>query len=127
MVSVLDASAVLALISRETGTEAVLAHLDDAVISSVNLAEVVGKLVDIGMPLPVIDQVLALLDIRTVDFDSPQAREAGALRKATRPAGLSLGDRACLALARLQGARAVTADRRWLDVDSGVPVLAIRS
>jgi ribonuclease VapC len=125
-VNVLDASAVLAAMFREPGCEQVEARLDDSVICSVNAAEVVTKLVDLGFPRDdVVDQYKALrLDI--VDFDESLALLAGTLRGATRHKGLSLGDRACLALAIREGATAMTADRVWTELDLGCKIELIR-
>jgi PIN domain nuclease of toxin-antitoxin system len=64
------------------------------------------------------------LDVRA--FDERAAWEAGALRAGTRKAGLSLGDRACLALARDLGVPALTADAAWAKVPSGVEVRLVR-
>jgi PIN domain nuclease of toxin-antitoxin system len=118
---VLDASALLALMLGEPGATAVEAVLDRASIGAVNLSEVVAKLQERGVPDAVIDQSLADLDLADVPFDSDQALTAGKLRTATRPAGLSLGDRACLAAAQALGAVAITTDKAWatlaLDVE----------
>jgi ribonuclease VapC len=64
--------------------------------------------------------------IEVVPFDADDARAAGELSLVTRDAGLSLGDRACLALARRLDVPAVTADRAWLNVDAGVDVVCVR-
>ena len=98
----------------------------DSVISSVNLAEVVTKLIDRGATEEAIDTALLALRLTVVDFERHTARIAGLLRKTTRSRGLSLGDRACLALARERGLTAVTADAAW-DGATDVPVLLIRS
>lgn len=109
---VLDASAVLAVINGEAGSEVVERLLDEAAISAVNLSEVAGKLVDRGLrPVDVRGGLEALqLDVRA--FDQEQAFKAGQLR-ATVPSHFALGDRACLALAGTLGVPAVTADRDW--------------
>jgi PIN domain nuclease of toxin-antitoxin system len=123
---VLDASAILCLIHREPGWEAVSAGLPRSRIGAVNLGEVVARLNDHGMTADAIDRALRLLDLRVVDFDAEQARASGLLRQKTRAAGLSLGDRACLALAAKLGATALTADRAWRAVDLGVKIELIR-
>ena len=120
---VLDASAVLALLGDETGAEAVLAALPRATISAVNLSEVVATLAERGMPEDAIRAALDGLDLDPRPFDAEAAYAAGALRPATRAAGLGLGDRACLALAARLGAVALTADRRWAALD--VPGLRV--
>jgi len=124
MPHVLDASALLALMQAEPGSEVVEALLDegDCVISAVNLAEVAAKLVDHGLAPARLGEVLQQSNVAPVDFDAEQAATSAALRPLTREAGLSLGDRACLALARGLQAKAVTADRAWADVAAAVRV-----
>ena len=124
--AVLDASALLALLNQEEGAEKVAPFLADAVISTVNLAEVVTRLALAGMPESAIRETLDLLPLETVPFDVEQGIEVGLLAPATRPSGLSLGDRACLVLARRLGVAAVTADQAWVGIDTGVPVELIR-
>lgn len=123
---VLDASAVLAVLQGEPGAETVEAVLGDALISAVNYSEVVSKLYDRGVPAEVIDTVMASLALVIEPFDRDQAVEAGSLRNATRALGLSLGDRACLALAKVRGAPAITMDRAWRDLKIGVTVECLR-
>jgi ribonuclease VapC len=123
---VLDASAVLVLMHRETGAEPVKAALPAAVLGSVNLAEVVTKLVERGMPPDEIADLLQSFDLDLHAFDDILAFETGVLRASTRGRGLSLGDRACLALARRLGASVLTADRAWQGLDLGVPVELLR-
>lgn len=123
---VLDASAVLAFVNREPGATIVEDAMSVSAISTVNLAEVVTRLVDWGIP---IDDMRALLtDMRMVvaNFDEDFAYRTGELRTATRRRGLSLGDRACLALARRLDVPVLTADRQWSDLDVGVEVRLIR-
>lgn len=116
---VLDASALLALMLGEDGADAVHAVLARAQIGAVNLSEVVAKLQERGVPDEIIDQSLADLDLEVVPFDRDQAMRSGKLRTITRSAGLSLGDRACLATAAALGAVAITTDQAWarLSVD----------
>jgi PIN domain nuclease of toxin-antitoxin system len=123
---VLDASAVLAAMLREPGSDSVNARLDDSVICSVNAAEIVSKLLDKGYPkADVLDQFTALR-LAVIDFDEGLALLAGTLRPSTRRKGLSLGDRACLALAIREDATALTADRSWTDLDVGCKIEVIR-
>ena len=116
---VLDASALLALMLGEDGADAVHAVLARAQIGAVNLSEVVAKLQERGVPDEIIDQSLVDLDLQVVPFNREQAMRAGKLRILTRRAGLSLGDRACLATAAALGAVAITTDQAWarLSVD----------
>jgi ribonuclease VapC len=125
---VLDASALVALLRREPGWEKVEAMLDGAVISTVNLAEVVGFLARKGATEEAIRAVLTRVAIERADFDDQLALHAGLLEPLTRAAGLSLGDRACLALADRLGLPAITTDRAWAGVAEsvGVPVHVIR-
>jgi PIN domain nuclease of toxin-antitoxin system len=123
---ILDSSAVLCLLNREPGWELVEDALPRSSMSAVNLGEVVAKLVDYGMDPTSIDAALHPLQLRAVEFDAEQALASGLLRQKTRHAGLSLGDRACLALAAKLGAAALTADRAWQGVDAGVEIQLIR-
>lgn len=123
---VLDASAMLAVILDEPGTDNVRPHLDGAIIGTVNLAEVVAKLVDRGAAFAEAEALIADLTVAPVVFDVDQAWSSGLLRAASRKRGLSLGDRACLALAKARGAPALTADRAWAEVAAGVEVRLIR-
>ena len=124
---VLDASAVLALIHAEPGAERVEAILQAAVISAVNLAEVASRLADRGMPGDVVRRIFMRLRLPVVPLDEELAYAAGLLRPVTRAAGLSLGDRVCLALAGRLGAIAITADRIWTRIDLGVSIELLRS
>ena len=123
---VLDASAVLALLNREPGHELVAGLLGEAAASTVNLSEVASKLSDKGLdPLSIRPDLLAL-GLSVIPFDEELAFEAAALRSSTRHAGLSLGDRACLATAAALGATAVTADRDWDRLDLAVKITVVR-
>lgn len=119
---VLDASALLAAMLGERGAQAVEAHFSDACISAVNLSEVVAKLSERGVPEASIQESLSDLDLDVRDFNTAQALRAGALRNATRAKGLSLGDRACLALAEELNAVALTTDAAWADIELGIAV-----
>jgi ribonuclease VapC len=123
--SVLDASAVLALLNGEPGAE-IVASEPEPVISSVNLSEVVAKLAERGGTEPGIRVRLGDLRLDVRDFDSEAAYAAGLLRPLTRAQGLSLGDRACLALAMRLGVPLLTADRVWRDLPFAVDVRVIR-
>ncbi len=122
----LDASALLALLNAEKGADLVQGLLPQSVISTVNLAEVVTRLSAVGMPEDQIRDVLAYLGLEVISFDEEQAFRAGFLSANTQPLGLSLGDRACLALALTTHTTALTADRVWKDLDIGVEIKLIR-
>ncbi len=126
--TVLDASAILAYLLDEAGAELVAAVLEtgDGIISSVNYAEIVSKLTDYQMPLTAIQLALDSLDLAIIDFDLKQALVAGELRKTSKPFGLSLGDRACLALGQLLQLPVLTADRNWALVPGNWDVRVMR-
>ena len=123
---VLDASALLTVLQGEPGAERVIEVLPDAIISAVNLAEVASKLQERGMPDDRVTANIEALELTVAPFDGHLAIEAGLLRASTRSAGLSLGDRACLALARSLSATAVTTDRAWEALDIGVRIEFVR-
>ena len=110
---VLDASALLAALFDEPGADRVEEVLPGARMSTVNFSEVVAKLSERGRAGDDTLRILAELDIVVCDFDRNQAEAAGRLRKATRSAGLSLGDRCCLATAMTRGLPALTAEAAW--------------
>ncbi|WP_044559413.1 type II toxin-antitoxin system VapC family toxin [Azospirillum sp. B4] len=123
---VLDSSALLAVLLAEPGAERVIATLPGALISTVNVAEVLTKLRERGMPVNEARQALEATGVEIVDFDLADAVLAADMRPATRANGLSLGDRACLALARSRRAPALTADQAWAKVaQAGIPDLDI--
>ncbi|GGM99570.1 hypothetical protein GCM10007092_11880 [Thermus composti] len=123
----LDASALLAYLQREPGFEAVREALrEGAAISAVNLAEVAGKLKARGKDPERIVRRLLAMGLEILPFTLEEALEAGALDPLTRPLGLSLGDRACLAAGRVRGLAVLTADRTWAGVVPGVEVVVVR-
>jgi ribonuclease VapC len=125
-VIVLDSSAVLAQILGERGAEMVDAVSGSSMISAVNFCEVFTRLLDIDPEFHENPLRTELKTYKVQPFDSEQADLAAVLRPATRHLGLSLGDRACLALAKLQGAPVLTADRNWAKLDLGIEVRLIR-
>ena len=128
MTAVLDASAVLTLLYREPGHELVAELLDGAVISAVNWSEVVQKLAQRGVPDPAaVTAGLLALGADVLSFGRDDAEAAAALWPAGRARGLSLGDRACLAVAKaVPSGFAVTADGAWSDVEAAVEIRVIR-
>jgi ribonuclease VapC len=124
--AVLDSSAILAVLNNEPGADAVEEMLDDALVSTVNYAEVVAKLVECGSTSAQAQSVLRSIALTTSDFDILLAQRTGALRAETIRRGLSLGDRACLALAEREGVPALTGDRTWVGAVSGVEIRLIR-
>ncbi len=122
---VLDASALLALLQDEPGSEIVEPLLEGAVVSSVNWSEVAQKSLERGVEAGDLREDLTALGLTLVPFTTRDAEDAASLRGLTKDLGLSLADRACLALAGRLGAEVLTTDRTWDAVES-VPVRVIR-
>lgn len=123
---VVDSSAVLTLLNGELGSEEVEKCFPDVVISSINLAEVVTVYCRNGGQESKARPLLSALFPEVVDFDSEQAYLVASLYKNTSSFGLSLGDRACLALAMQRKAKVITADRAWKKVGVNVDIQVIR-
>jgi ribonuclease VapC len=123
---VIDASAVLALLNDEAGSENVAERLGEALISGVNWSEVAERALSVGVGIGGLREDLEDLGLRVAGFDAVQAELAAVLREPTRDLGLSIADRACLALADDLGVPAVTADQAWADLDVGVEIELIR-
>lgn len=123
--AVLDSSAVLALLLGETGADRVKSVLPGAFLSTVNFAEIITKLCERGMPQDQARLAIEAIGVEVVDFGVDQACITGDLRNRTRSAGLSLGDRACLALAQQKNRPAITADTAWGQMP-GFDVVVIR-
>jgi PIN domain nuclease of toxin-antitoxin system len=124
---VLDASAILAVLNEEPGSDGLtLKMLKNAVGSTVNLAEVHTKLVSRGGdPEEAWEDALSTIQ-QAVPFDEQQARLAGSLVARTRALGLSPGDRACLALGLVLKAPVYTTDRSWKNLSIGVRIHVIQ-
>ena len=124
---VFDSSAVLAAIFQDPGGDSVVAAWADGenLISAVNYAEIVAKLNERGMSEAEVITVMEGVPLTLVAFDQSIAHASGLLRRASQAWGLSLGDRACIALARSKSASVVTADKQWQQVP-GLDVLLIR-
>lgn len=123
---VLDASAMLALLHSEPGHEVVEEILDRAAISTVNWSEVCQRWLAHDVDVVDLRADIEALGAEIVPFTADDAEQAAALWSSTRHLGLSLGDRACLGLARRLERPAVTADRVWLDVDVDIEIHPIR-
>ncbi|MFN3669775.1 MAG: type II toxin-antitoxin system VapC family toxin [Brevundimonas sp.] len=119
---VLDASAALAHLLDEAGGDRVVPHLKDGLLNAVNLSEVATRLIRTGRNPIRADY----LGCTVVDHDADLAHRTARLWPLTAHLGLSLGDRACLALAQREGLPVLTGDRTWATLDLGVDVILIR-
>ena len=126
MTVVLDASALLAYLQNEPGQEKVEAALADAVMSSVNWAEVVQKSVAAGVDVAGMRQDVNALGVDILPFTAEDADHSGLLWPKTRQFGLSLGDRACLSLGHSLQAVVLTADQAWAELNLPITVHVIR-
>ena len=122
MAVVLDASAVLALLFDEPGAGKVRERIHGGLLGTTNLAEITAKLTDKGVPAEEAARAVTLLGVEVVPFTEAHAHASSLMRPMTRPAGLSLGDRACLALAITRSLSALTAERRWPEIAEAVGV-----
>ena len=123
---ILDASAVLALLHSETGADVVEEAVEHAAVSTVNWSEVCQRWLAHNVDVSDLRADTEALGLQIVPFTVEDAEQAAELWSATRKLGLSLGDRACLGLARRLGLPALTADRAWLDVNLGIEIQTIR-
>lgn len=124
--TVLDASAVLAFLFGEPGGECLAEAVPGGLLSAVNLSEVLGRFARDGHDVHLVGRRLAAAGLEIVPFTAEDAALAASLRPKTDPLGLSLGDRACLALALARGLPALTADRQWAALDIGVEICLLR-
>ena len=123
---VLDASAILAAVLHEPGGERIGQSKESLLVSTVNYAEVGSRLSDLGFEKSYLTKTVSMLGLQVVPFDIEQANNSAEFRADTRNAGLSLGDRACLALAASRGAVALTADRAWQRLDLPIEIEQLR-
>lgn len=123
---VFDSSVLIAILRQEPGSDVGEQSLSDALISTVNLAEVATYLARNSVPPETISEALAAFPIEVVPFDREQGLIAGCLYPTCKSLGLSLGDRACLALAKSKTLPVLTADKAWLELEIDVSVKSIR-
>lgn len=123
---ILDASALIALIYQEAGMEVVEKYLSTSEISTVNLTEVAAYMIKQGITITEVVALLQDLSIPTIEFNEVQAFCAAHLVEKTASKGLSLGDRACLALAMQKNYPVLTADKAWASLDLNVKIKLIR-
>ena len=116
----------MALLNEETGHDKVEVVLADSAMSSVNLCEVMGKLIDAGLSEEDARESIDLLNIEIISFDTAQANMAAALRPTTKKFGLSLGDRSCLASGISRRHTVITAERGWAKLRVGIKIELIR-
>lgn len=126
MKTTLDASALLAYLQDEAGADIVETALSEAVISSVNWTEVLQKSLASGVEVEGMREELEALGLQVSPFTLEQAEAAARLWQATRPYGLSLGDRACLSLGLELGGPVLTADRVWTKLRMSVEIRVVR-
>lgn len=124
--SVLDSSALLAVVFDEPGGRIVEPLIDGAIVNAANLAEVIGKMIERGWGDTDISDTIKQFALDVVPLDRELAVETGFLRRATIGTGLSLGGRACIATAIREGAPACTADRAWSGIELGCKIELIR-
>jgi len=126
MTAILDASALLAFLQNEAGSDQVEAALPEAVISSVNWAEVVQKSIAAGVNVDGLREDLEALGLKILPFTAEEAEIAAQLWQQTRSVGLSLGDRACLSVAIRLNTAVLTADQIWTTLSLPIAVHSIR-
>lgn len=124
---VLDASALLVLLHGEPGQEIVESAVSVSSISSVNWAEVLQKIIVQSSRNPRdVGNDLEYLGLNIVPFTAEDAETVAELWAMDQRNGLSLGDGACLSLAKRLGLPALTADRSWATLNLGINVRLIR-
>jgi ribonuclease VapC len=124
---VMDSTALIAVVYQEPGYERVVEILDKSAISAVNLAEIINKLILRGSPAEAVRHALLKLELTVEDWTDDLAYRSAEFTRFNKSHGLSLGDRACLTLAKQLHATAVTSDRTWRRMPSlGVPIMIFR-
>ncbi len=123
---VLDASALLALINQEPGSDRVQKCLSGSIMSAVNVSEVVTVLIRVGIPKEKIKKIISSLVHSIIPFDEEQAFITGYLYIETQSKGLSFGDRACISLGQSKKLTVLTADQKWSEINFEIKVEVIR-
>lgn len=128
-ITALDTSAVLAYLNREAGWQFVQGKLQNShcILGTVNFIELISKLAERHSPfLPRIEELMVLMGVELINLNSKTAMQAGIIINTTKSKGLSLGDRACLALAAEYHAEVLTSDLAWFALDLPVSVVNFR-
>jgi PIN domain nuclease of toxin-antitoxin system len=123
---ILDASAILVLINNEKGKDVVEQYLNNALISTINFSEVITVTNRNGFDQDEISNLLKNIFPNIIDFNYDQALIAASLDQYTSKFGLSLGDRACLSLAKYKNCPILTADKIWKKLDIDLDIKLIR-
>jgi ribonuclease VapC len=124
---ILDSTALIALVGLETGSQQIAGLLKHSAVSAVNLAETVNKLLEKGFSQAEVRVSLAKLELNVEDWSEAMAYQSAEFSRLSKSHGLSLGDRACLTLAKQLRATAVTSDRAWRRIPSlGVRIMIFR-
>ncbi len=123
---VFDSSVVIAILKQERGFESAEELLSEALISTVNWAEVATYLARNSVPRETIQEVLTSFPIQVVPFEESLAIETGYLYPSSKNLGLSLGDRACLALALSRKLPVLTADLVWSQLNLDISIRVLR-
>ena len=124
---VFDASALIALFTKEDGYQLIRKYLKDGIISSVNIAEVYKYCIETqGLTEDEAKTLIQLSDIRIVDFCHEQALISAKICNKTKAYGISLGDRSCIALAMLKNYPILTCDQIWKKLDLNIEFIMAR-
>jgi ribonuclease VapC len=123
---ILDASALLAVINEEQGAEIVTEHIPRVIMSTINVSECATILCNTGLSEQQSQLIISDLVSKAIDFNIEQAWLAARFYKETKKYGLSLGDRACLSLAKILKLPVLTADKAWAKLKLGIDIILIR-
>lgn len=123
---VFDASAIIAIINDEVGGKEIINHLKHGIMSAVNFSESIHCLGRVNLSIIEARHIIKDLLSEIIFFDEEQACLAAELKILTKKHGFSLGDCACLALAKLRHLPVITADRAWKEIDLGIEIMFIR-
>jgi len=124
---VFDSSALIALFAKEKGFEVIKQHLKNAIISSVNIAEVYKYCIDVqNLTEDECNDIVNISGVKIIEFDQKQALTTAQIYPKTKKYGLSLGDRACIALAIEKECSVLTCDKIWEKVHIDVEFIMAR-